>query len=220
MIKGFIFDLDGVLVDTAKYHFAAWKKLAEELGYSLSEKKNEELKGVGRRESLEKILNWGQIELSEDEIQQYMDRKNRWYLEYIDQMPSDEALPGAREFLEEAKKLKLKIGLGSASKNAGLILDKLNIRSYFHSIIDGTKTTRSKPDPQIFELGAEELQLEPQNIVVFEDAQAGIEAARNGGFLAVGIGNAKTLKKAHLTAPGLDQLSPAEVVNQLNLKKA
>lgn len=219
MIKGFIFDLDGVLVDTAQYHFQAWKKLAAELGFELSEKRNEELKGVSRRESLEKILQWGNISLSENDILEHMQRKNEWYLELIKQVKPDDYLPGAKKFLQEARKLKLKIGLGSASKNARPILDNLSFTPYFDALIDGNSITRSKPDPQVFELGAREMDLEPGCIVVFEDAIAGIEAALKGGFKAVGIGSPKVLKKAHLCAPSLAHFTPAEVLNQLNLKK-
>jgi len=219
MIKGFIFDLDGVLVDTAKYHFAAWKKLAQEYNFDLSEKKNEELKGVGRRESLLKIMEWGQITMSEEEMTHNMERKNAWYLDMISHMQPSDYLPGAKEFLEEARHLKLKIGLGSASKNALPILENLNFTAYFDSIVDGNLITRSKPDPQVFQLGAEKLQLKPECIVVFEDALAGVEAARKGGFFCVGIGPPKTLKNAHFCTPSLAQISPAEILNQLNLHK-
>lgn len=219
MIKGFIFDLDGVLVDTAQYHFQAWKKLAAELGFELTQKRNEELKGVSRRDSLEKIMEWGHISLSENEILTHMQRKNEWYLEFIKQVEPKDYLPGAKFFLEEARKLKLKIGLGSASQNALPILENLNFTLYFDTIIDGNSITRSKPDPQVFEMGAEKMELEPGCIVVFEDSMAGIEAALNGGFKTVGIGNPKILKKANLCAPSLAKYSPAEILNQFNLKK-
>lgn len=216
IIKGFIFDLDGVIVDTAKYHFLAWQRLAAELDISFSEKENEQLKGIGRRESLELILQWGEKEISEERKQELMQRKNEWYLEYVEAMGSDEALPGAKEFISRALNLNLKIALGSASKNALKILEKLQITVQFSSIIDGTKTTRSKPDPQVFEMGAEELNLQPKELVVFEDSQAGVEAATNGGFRTVGIGSKKVLGKAELVINGLEDITPAEVINKLN----
>lgn len=216
IIKGFIFDLDGVIVDTARYHFLAWQRLAAELDISFSEKENEQLKGIGRRESLELILQWGQKEISEERKLELMQRKNEWYLEYVETMGSDEALPGAKEFIDRALNLNLKIALGSASKNALIILEKLQITNKFSAIIDGTKTTRSKPDPQVFTLGAEEIDLKPEELVVFEDSQAGVDAAKSGGFRTVGIGNKKVLGKAEIVIAGLDKITPAEIINKLN----
>lgn len=216
IIKGFIFDLDGVIVDTAKYHFLAWQRLAAELDINFDENDNEQLKGISRKESLEKILDWGKKEISEERKLELMQRKNEWYLEYVETMGNDEALPGAKEFLDRALNLNLKIALGSASKNALIILDKLQITSKFSSIIDGTKTSRSKPDPQVFTLGAKELNLQPEELVVFEDSQAGVEAARNGGFRTVGIGSKKNLGRAELVISGLNEITPAEIINKLN----
>ena len=215
-IKAFIFDLDGVIVDTAKYHFKAWQRLAKELDIHFDEQDNEQLKGVSRKESLEKILEWGNKTISPEEKESLMQRKNEWYLEYVDQMPADEALPGAKEFLQAAKDLNLRIALGSASKNAVKILDKLQITDQFEAIIDGNKTTKSKPSPQVFLLGSEALNLDPADCVVFEDSVAGVEAAIKGDFKAVGVGDAKTLEKAHLIIEGLGDTTPAQVINQLN----
>lgn len=215
-IKGFIFDLDGVIVDTAKYHFKAWQRLAQDLGIHFDEEQNEQLKGVSRRESLEKILSWGNISLAADEFERRMAQKNEWYLELIGGMKATEALPGAKDFLSDSLDLGLKVALGSASKNAVLILDHLELTERFEAIVDGTKITRSKPDPQVFQLGAEVLGLNPAEIVVFEDAVAGIEAARAGGFRCVGIGDPKVLDQAELVVPGLHAIQPTEVINKLN----
>lgn len=215
-IKGFLFDLDGVIVDTAKFHFKAWHRLASELDIPFTEEQNEELKGVSRVESLQKILDWGGKSLSADEFDRMMGLKNEWYLEFVREMNSDEALPGAVEFLEEAQKQGLAIGLGSASKNAVLILDLLGIKHYFKTIIDGNLITKSKPDPQVFDMGAKALGLDPESTVVFEDSLAGIEAALRGGFRRVGIGSADILHDAEIVVPNLAQMSPAELINQLN----
>ncbi len=215
-IKGFIFDLDGVLVDTAKYHFKAWQRLAGTLGISFTEKDNEHLKGVGREESLRKILAWGKKVPEDLDLEILMKQKNEWYLEMVDAMDENETLPGVHEFLERAQLLHLKLAVGSASKNAAKILSKINLVDYFEAVIDGTQTTRSKPDPQVFQMGAEALALWPQSVVVFEDSTAGIEAALNGGFRTVGIGNKKVLNKAEMVIKGLHASSPAEVINKLN----
>ncbi len=215
-IRGFIFDLDGVLVDTARYHFQAWQRLAGEIGIKFTEKENEQLKGIGRRESIEKILGWGQKQASEEQIEAWMHQKNLWYLELIETMDEDEVLPGVRSFLERAAQSGLKIALGSASRNAPKILDKVKLTPYFDAIIDGNATTRSKPDPQVFLLGAEALKIAPEKLVVFEDAQAGIEAALAGSFRCIGIGEAKNLKGAEIVLPGLQNTTPSKIINQLN----
>lgn len=215
-IKGFLFDLDGVIVDTAKFHFKAWHRLAQDLGIDFSEAENEQLKGVSRKESLEKILEWGQISLSPEEFDRRMAQKNDWYLEFVNEMGKEEALPGAKAFLQASANLKIAIGLGSASKNALLILDQLAITPMFQTIIDGTKVSKSKPDPEVFLKGAEELGIAPESLVVFEDSLAGIEAARRGGFRTVGIGSPDILSDAEIVISGLDQMSPVELINQLN----
>lgn len=215
-IKGFLFDLDGVIVDTAKFHFKAWQRLASELDIPFTEEQNEELKGVSRKESLEKILSWGNKSLSADEFDRMMALKNEWYLEFVREMKSDEALPGAVEFLEQSRRQGLRIGLGSASKNAVLILDLLGIKDYFETIVDGNKITKSKPDPQVFEIGAENLGLSAAECVVFEDSLAGLEAAKVGDFRRVGIGSEAVLQDAEIVIPNLAALQPAELINKLN----
>ncbi|HBF20981.1 MAG: beta-phosphoglucomutase [Owenweeksia sp.] len=215
-IQGFIFDLDGVLVDTARYHFQAWQRLAKQLGIHFTEKENEQLKGISRKESLQKILEWGNQTASDAEMELWMRQKNDWYLELINNMDSDEVLPGVAGFLENARNSGLKIALGSASRNARAILQKVQLEHYFHAIIDGNKTSRSKPDPQVFLMAAEELGEDPGQLVVFEDAQAGIEAAVAGGFHSVGIGEEENLKGADIVLPGFQDTSPAQLINQLN----
>ncbi len=200
-IKGCIFDLDGVIVDTAQYHYKAWKRLAQELGTDLTEAQNEGLKGVSRMGSLELILEWGGVTIDEAEKVRLTGVKNDWYVERINQMDKNEILDGVIPFMDSVKAAGVKIALGSASKNAGSIIDILEIRHYFDSIIDGNKTTRSKPDPQVFELGAAEMGLKPQQCIVFEDADKGIEAALKGGFYAVGVGKEEVLAHADLVIP-------------------
>ncbi|MFQ5445940.1 MAG: beta-phosphoglucomutase [Saprospiraceae bacterium] len=202
MIKACIFDLDGVLVDTAKYHFRAWRRLANELGFDFTEKENEQLKGVGRMQSLDLILQWGGVVKSVEEKQQLAAMKNEWYIGYIAGMTPGEVLDGVPAFLDELKAKGVKIALGSASKNARAILRQAGLTHYFGAMIDGNKTTKGKPDPQVFQLGAEALGVAPAEAIVFEDAQKGIEAALAGGFWAIGIGAQEDLKEAHAVIPG------------------
>src|SRR6266542_4973647 len=156
-IKACIFDLDGVIVDTAKYHFIAWREIARELGFEFTEDHNERLKGVSRMRSLEILLEVGGISLDQKTKEHLAEKKNTDYLKYVLQMKPNEILPGAKAFLEELRRLGIKIALGSASKNALTILDRLEITGLFDTIIDGNKVTKAKPDPEIFLKGAEEL---------------------------------------------------------------
>lgn len=206
-INGCIFDLDGVLVDTARYHYQAWRKLANELGFDFSEADNEQLKGVGRMESLDIILGLGGKILSEKEKEQWASKKNEWYIDLISHLDDKELLPGTLEFLKTLQKASIKIALGSASKNALPVLKSTNILSYFDAVIDGTQTTKGKPDPQVFQMGAKALQLSPNTCVVFEDAQKGVQAAKAGGFNCVGIGDKQTLSQADFVVDGLDQMT-------------
>jgi beta-phosphoglucomutase len=217
MIKAFIFDLDGVLVDTAKYHFKAWHRLAKSLGIDFTEADNEELKGVSRKESLEKILEWGNKTVSPEKFEDLMVQKNQWYLELMQNMDQNETLEGVREFLDECAQLKLKIALGSASKNAQAILERTKLTKYFDAIIDGTKTTESKPHPQVFLMGAEALDVKPENAVVFEDSIAGIQAAQKGNFKSVGVGSPAVLKGADIFVKGLHEHTASHLINELNL---
>ena len=205
-IRACIFDLDGVLVDTARYHYKAWKRLCNELGFDLTEAENEELKGISRVESLEILLKKGGVTLSDADKKHYMDMKNDWYLEFVDTMAGEEVLPGVVPFLYDVKESGRKIVLGSASKNAVKILTRVGLVNLFDDIIDGTKVTKGKPNPQTFKLGAEAAGVKPKECVVFEDAAAGIEAALAAKMYAVGVGDPEILKKAHRVIPGFQHV--------------
>ena len=206
-IKACLFDLDGVLVDTARYHFIAWRELAEELGFVFTEQDNERLKGVSRAASLNILLEIGGLELGEEEKARLAEQKNSRYVEYIAKMDSSEILPGALDFLKECRGQGIKVALGSASKNAMTILNNTGLTPYFDAIIDGTHTSAAKPDPEVFLLGAKALNTDPANCVVFEDAEAGILAATRAGMRSVGIGSQETLAEANIVVPSLAQIS-------------
>ncbi len=213
MIKACIFDLDGVIVDTARYHFIAWKALADELGFEFTEQDNERLKGVSRMRSLDILLEIGGIEFPQEKKDELAKRKNEHYRSFITEMTPDEILPGAMDFIKEVKDNDLLIALGSASKNAMTILDRLNLTSWFDAVIDGTKVSNAKPDPEVFLKGAEALKTPPANCVVFEDAEAGVEAALRGGMKCVGIGSPDVLGKAHLVVSGLHEMDMEKLFN-------
>ncbi len=204
LIKGAIFDLDGVVVDTAKYHYLAWKRLADKLKIKFTEKDNELLKGVSRAQSLEIILNLGKVEINNEEKHILAEKKNKWYVEYILKMDESEILPGVVNFFNLLKQNGIKIALGSASKNAGFILNNLKLMPYFDAVIDGNKVASAKPDPEVFLKGASEIGLAPENCVVFEDAEAGIEAARRGNFHVIGVGSPENLQAADFVISGFE----------------
>lgn len=212
-IKACLFDLDGVIVDTAKYHFLAWKTLADELGISFTEENNELLKGVSRMQSLEIILNLGKRTLTDQEKLRFADKKNQVYLDYIYRMQADELLPGAKEFIEEIKQNGMSVALGSASKNAPLILQQLKIEDLFDAVVDGNEVTEAKPDPEVFLKGAKALKVDPRNCVVFEDAMAGVEAAKNAGMFCIGIGDPTTLSQADHVIPGFEGFGLRSLTN-------
>lgn len=203
---GAIFDLDGVLVDTAKYHFLAWKKLADQLDIPFTEEDNERLKGVSRIKSLDILLSLGNKSYSEDERNKFMEQKNKEYVRYISQMDEREILPGVIELLNQLKDRKLKIALGSASKNSGLILKNTKLQDYFDVIVDGNDVLKAKPDPEVFLLGAKRIGIPASQCIVFEDAYAGIEAAKKAGMLAIGVGNRKSLPHADVLVETLENL--------------
>jgi beta-phosphoglucomutase len=198
-----LFDLDGVIVDTARYHYLAWKRLANELGFDFTEQDNERLKGVSRMRSLEILLEIGGLDVDEAEKIALAEKKNKWYVEYIKKMDESELLPGARECLLRLREKGVKIALGSASKNTPTIIHSLNIVDLFDAVIDGNKTSKAKPDPEVFLLGAQELGVDPTDCVVFEDAETGLQAAKTAGMYAVGIGKADVLKSADYVVDGL-----------------
>lgn len=206
-VKACLFDLDGVIVDTAVYHYKAWKRLADQLGLKFTEHDNELLKGVSRVRSLEIILELNYVTKTVEEQTELASQKNNWYVEMINQMTPAEILPGAKEFLEACRAAGIKTALGSASKNSGTILNKINLAGLFDAIVDGNHVSKAKPDPEVFLKGAQELAVQPADCVVFEDAIAGIEAAKAGGMKAVGIGSAAVLKEADIVLPGLSAMS-------------
>jgi beta-phosphoglucomutase len=216
-MKACIFDMDGVIVDSAKYHFLAWQRLAAELSIDFNHHDNEALKGLSRVDSLERILIKGGLQLDNNTKEVLMDKKNKWYLEFISDMRPEEVLPGVKEFLEMLKEEGVKIGLGSSSKNAQMILDKTNLSPYFDVVVDGNQVTFSKPDPEVFINGARQLNVMPAEVVVFEDAEAGVDAALSGGFHVIGVGDANVLSKAEGVIRTFEGLTPSDVRTMLNL---
>ncbi len=210
-IKACIFDLDGVIVDTARYHFIAWKKLAEKLDINFTENDNERLKGVSRMDSLNIILEIGGITLPDEEKEKYAAEKNKIYLSYILKMTPDDILPGVFDFLTGVKKRGISIALGSASKNAVTILEKIGLQDTFDAIVDGTKVSKAKPDPQVFLTGAAMLGVEPSGCVVFEDAIAGVEAAHRAGMKCIGIGSPDLLSGADLVIEGFENFKSGDL---------
>ena len=202
-----LFDLDGVIVDTAKYHYLAWKRLANKLGFDFTEQDNERLKGVSRMRSLEILLEAGGLECGEAEKTMLAGQKNAWYVEYIRDMDESELLPGARECLLRLRQKGVRIALASASKNAQTVISRLNIADQFDAVIDGNKTSKAKPDPEVFLLAAQELGVDPVDCVVFEDAEAGLQAARVAGMYAIGIGDPRVLQSAHYAVAGLHEVN-------------
>ena len=206
----FIFDLDGVITKTENYHFLAWKETCKELGYDLSISENEQLKGVGRKESLEKIINWSNITLKPEEFETILIKKNNLYLEYISQINSKNILSGVKGFLISAKSKNHLIALYSASKNAKHILNKLEIFGFFDVIIDGNEVINSKPHPEGFIMAANLTNTLPENCVVFEDSIAGVEGANSINMYTIGIGDKKDLKNANKVYQNFNQFSLKE----------
>jgi len=194
--KAFIFDLDGVIVDTAKYHFLAWQKLANELGINFTHEHNEELKGVSRVRSLDLILALGNITASQEDKNKWLIQKNEDYLSYLVDMDEREILPGVLKVLEFLKSKNQHITLGSASKNARPILEKTKTLHFFDAIVDGNDVTNAKPDPEVFLRAAKLVGVTNENAIVFEDSVAGIQAANNAAMISIGIGNANVLHEA------------------------
>ena len=194
--KAFIFDLDGVIVDTAKYHFIAWQKIAQELGIEFTPEHNENLKGVSRVRSLDIILELGKINASQEDKNKWLIQKNEDYLSYLVNMNQSEILPGVLPILQFLKEKNQAIALGSASKNARPILEKTGIIDYFDAIVDGNDVTNAKPDPEVFLQAAKLLHVAPENAIVFEDSVAGIQAANSANMTSIGIGEENILHEA------------------------
>lgn len=215
-IKGCIFDLDGVIVDTAKYHYLAWKKLADSLCINFNEHDNERFKGVSRMKCMEILLELGDMKVNEETKIKLADLKNSWYLEYIAKIDESEILPGVLKFMNDIRNAGIRTALGSASKNAGIILNNIKMSNYFDVIVDGNKVTKAKPDPEVFLMCSNELGLPPSECIVFEDAAAGVQAAKNGGMHAVGIGSPKILKYADVVIPNFKGITLGHLLQKLN----
>ncbi|MGB5555401.1 MAG: beta-phosphoglucomutase [Flavobacteriaceae bacterium] len=217
---GIIFDLDGVIVDTAKYHFLAWKNLADELGIDFTEKDNEQFKGVSRKRCLELLMAMGNIEATEKQIAKWLQEKNEDYLSYIEKMDASEILPDVPKILNYLKKENISMALGSASKNARPILEKVNLLSYFDALVDGNNVTKAKPDPEVFLIAADKLNLRPENCIVFEDALAGVEAANRAGMISIGIGDPEVLSEADYNFKDFTEISIDFIARLLEISKA
>lgn len=216
IIKACLFDLDGVIVDTAKYHYLAWRQLAAELGFEFTEHHNEQLKGVSRMRSLDILMETGNIQATDEEKSRMAEQKNEQYVAYISRMTPEEVLPGALRFLQELKAAGIKTALGSASKNAPMILERTGIFNLFDVVVDGNSVSKAKPDPEVFLKGAEWLQVQPDECVVFEDAAAGVEAAIAGGMRCVGIGETEILGKANLVISGFEDFTVEKLFDHFN----
>jgi beta-phosphoglucomutase len=212
-----IFDLDGVIVDTARYHFLAWKRLTDKLGVKFTEEDNERLKGVSRMASLEIILEIGNLKPDEKLKLEYATLKNNWYVEYISKMTPSEILPGALRFIEEVRSADIRTAIGSASKNTPVILERVGIKDLFDAVADGNNISKAKPDPEVFLKAAEMVGVKPDECIVFEDAIAGVQAALNAGMICIGIGSPDILTKAHFVVPGLYEMNLEKIQNLRNL---
>jgi beta-phosphoglucomutase len=197
VIQACIFDLDGVIVDTAHYHFLAWKRLADELGITLTEKDNERLKGVSRLRSMDILLELGGREMDPEEKERLANKKNVWFVDYVERMIPEEIFPGVKDLIEKLRANGIKVALASSSKNANTVIQLLHIENLFDTIVDGNMIVNSKPDPEIFLLAASRLGVAPENCLVFEDAEAGVEAALAAGMKCVGVGSTEQLSKAN-----------------------
>jgi beta-phosphoglucomutase len=205
-MKAAIFDLDGVLVDTAKYHYLAWKRLARELGFDFTETDNERLKGVSRMRSLEILLEVGGVPMDESARQESASRKDRWYVELVERMDPSELLPGAVEYIRHLRSRGVRTAIASASKNAPLIIHQVQISHLFDAVVDGTIVAIAKPEPDVFLRAARELGITAEDCVVFEDSEAGIEAAVRAGMASVGVGKPDNLKRADMVIADFRQL--------------
>jgi beta-phosphoglucomutase len=216
MKKGFIFDLDGVIVDTAKYHYLAWKKLANQLGFEFTKEQNELFKGVSRKRCLDILLEIGNIEATQEQFDSWMDEKNVDYLAYIENMDASEILPDVTLVLDFLKKTNTPIALGSASKNARPILGKVNLLHYFDVIVDGNNVTKAKPNPEVFLIAAKKLGVIAQDCIVFEDAVAGIKATNAANMISIGIGDKNVLSEAQFNFNDFTEISTDFIQELIN----
>jgi len=217
--KCFIFDLDGVIVDTAKFHFLAWKNLATAIGINFTENDNEQLKGLSRVVSLEKILNLGNQKVDPNTFQKLLQQKNEEYLGYVNAMTPNNILPGVKVILDYLKAENYFIALGSASKNTEIILQKTNITSYFDTIVDGNSVSRAKPNPEVFLKAAQQCNCTPQECVVFEDSIAGIKAANTANMISIGIGDENILNEADFVFTSFLEIDSSFITNLNRIQK-
>ncbi len=213
MIEACIFDLDGVITDTAEYHYQGWKKMADEAGLHFDREINEKLRGVSRRQSLNIILQHNKKELSEIKIEELMKKKNDYYKQSLETITEKDYLPGIKGFIFKLKEKGIKTAIASASKNAEKVIHNLNATKLFDIIADGYSVKNTKPAPDLFLFAAKRLNVCPANSVVFEDAQAGIEAALNGGFFSVGIGPEERVGQAHLRYNRTEEIELEDVLS-------
>ncbi len=211
--RAFIFDLDGVITETSEYHFLAWKTVCKKIGYDLTRKKNEELKGVNRNKCLDLIMEWGKIRLSEKEIESLLEAKNNIYKDYIKDLNENDVCEGVLNFINDAIKNNIKIALYSASRNAKRILCQLKIIDLFTVIIDGNNVSNAKPDPEGFKIAADLTKTNTKDCVVFEDSISGIEGANKLNMYTVGIGSRDVLKNADVVYKGFKNLKIKDIVN-------
>ena len=211
MIKGFIFDLDGVITDTAELHYEAWKKLADEMGWEFDRELNEKLRGISRLDSIKVIMDHNKVTLDDETINKLANKKNDIYVASLDDITPEDYLPGARELLTHLRTEGFNVALGSASKNAIKVLQQLNAMMYFDVIGDGTSVNKSKPAPDIFLYGSEKMKLQPDECIVFEDAEKGIDAAKTGGFHSVGIGPKERVGHADLRFDSMAEATLFEI---------
>ena len=216
MKKGFVFDLDGVITDTAKFHYLAWKDLADEIGIEIDLKFNEQLKGISRMDSLERILAYGNKAdaYTTEEKEALAEKKNTHYVELLQDLTPDDLLPGVQEFLNEAKVQNVPCAIASASKNAPFILEKLGVQEAFDAIVDPATLTKGKPDPEIFIRAAEAIKIAPAEAVGFEDAQAGLDGIKAAGMYAVGVYSGEELHGADLIVNKLTDISVTELLQK------
>ena len=207
--KAFIFDLDGVIVDTARYHFLAWQKISDQLGVEFTPEHNEHLKGVSRVRSLDLILELGKIQATQKDKDQWLRQKNEDYLHYINSMDDSEILDGVLNILQFLKEKDQPIALGSASKNARPILKKVKLMRFFDAIVDGNDVSNAKPDPEVFLQAARKLKIKPESSIVFEDSVAGIQAANIANMTSVGIGDKTILHEAQFSFPDFVHIDPS-----------
>jgi len=219
-ITGCIFDLDGVIVDTAGYHYLSWKNLANGLGFDFTAEQNELMKGISRMDSLDVVLSIGGIEKSQSEKLELAKQKNDLYLSQLSDLSSDSLLPGVQDFLDLLRTEGLRIALGSASKNARYVIDKLGIGSYFEAIVDGNDVSRSKPDPEVFLTAADLISREPAELVVFEDSQKGLIASNQGGFISCGVGSPEILTNALFVIESFSGLNTSVLIEYIKKAKS